>query len=134
MDTPVYIIGDPETAGGTVRDFTNPKTNFVNAVIYELEKIQSFNTDIGKSEANQMYNLPGAEHLNPKLIASVIIFQKKTKYKPIEEMNRKTFNTNIKNSLNYFFSDISSGSNKYLLLKGDMIRYIKLVEDYIERN
>jgi len=127
MDEPIYVIGTPETTGGGPREF-DPKTNFVKGIVTELERVRGFDIATGKSEANQMYNLPGAEHLNPKLTAAVIVFRYKTKSKPFSDLNPKTRNTHMQTSLNHFFPGVKGGTKKYMLLKGDMIRYITLIE------
>jgi len=121
------VFENRDTTGALLRDF-DPKLKFIKDVKIELGKIQGLDLE-RSSEANQVSTLPGAEHLNPKLIAAVIYFRYNTKGKKLKDMSRKAISNQIKTALTEIYGSMDSQSMGYRLLKGDMIRYITLVEN-----
>jgi len=123
------VYGDWDTAENGTYEFDpkrDPKRKFVKEVKEELENILGLDLE-KSSEANQAGNLPGAEHLNPKMVAAVIYFRYNTKYNKIKDM-KHTLSKQMAKALDQVFGVIDKKSKKYMLLKGDMIRYITLVE------
>lgn len=127
-----FVYGDWESAGVGTHEFDpkrDPKRKFVKEVKEQLENILGLDLE-KSSEANQAGNLPGAEHLNPKMVAAVIYFRYNTKYK--KNMKQPTLSKQMATALDQVFGVIDKKSKKYMLLKGDMIRYITLVEREVE--
>jgi len=129
-----FSYGEWDTAGGGTYEFDpkrDSKRKFVTDVKEQLENIQGLGLE-KSSEANQAGNLRGSEHLNPKMVAAVIYFRHNTK--EIEEMKKSTLSKQMSHALDVVFGKIDKKSKKYMLLKGDMIRYITLFERENEDN
>jgi len=72
--------------------------------------------------------IPGFVHLNPELLAAAFFFQKLTDKKPLDNIPDAVRNTNMKKVLYEIFPTVKRDIRKYIGLKTDLIRYLKLIE------
>lgn len=105
----------------------DPKKASMNAVKKSLDEFTGHSLNTGV-EANRASSLPGFVHLNPNLLASAIIFRHYTNYKPLNEIPKKKLNDRFRSILEFRFPVVKNDKTKYAMLKGDLIRYIRIIE------
>lgn len=105
----------------------DPKTASIKAVKKSLDEFKghALNTE---NEANGVSSLPSFVHLNPDLLAATIIFRHRTNYELLENIPKKERNNQLRKILNFRFPVVRNDETKYALLKGDLIRYIRIIE------
>ena len=128
MEEREIVYGDIEKAGIGTFEY-DPKRKPINEIKDELDAIRGFSSVVSTTdEANRVSGLPGFLHLNPKLLAATILFRYRTDYQELGNILQNKRNREIQKALNEIFPSVKKGS-KYMLLKGDMIRYITLLEN-----
>lgn len=105
----------------------DPKTASINAIKKSLGEFTDHSLKT-EDEANSASLLPGFIHLNPDLLASAIIFRYKTRSKPLNKIPKKELNRRFREILTFRFPVVKNDKTKYTMLKGDLIRYIRIIE------
>jgi len=105
----------------------DPKTASINAIKKSLGEFTDHSLKT-EDEANRASLLPGFIHLNPDLLASAIIFRYKTRFKPLNKIPKKELNRRFRKILTFRFPVVKNDETKYTMLKGDLIRYIRIIE------
>lgn len=105
----------------------DPKKTSIIEIKKALDGVKGIALDTS-DEANRVSGLLGFIHLNPDLLAAAIVFRYWTKYVLLDDIPPKARNTSFRKALYKLFSSVRKDEKKYAKLKGDLIRYIIIME------
>ena len=126
-----FIIGTAETTGPP--PFEQSQIQQAEQRLKKtLEKIKSkpFLGGEPATLAGRARSIPGFVHLNPELLGAAFYFRLLTKKKSLDAISNDGRNKNMKKALYEIFPSVKKDLRKYVGLKADLIRYLKLIELY----
>jgi hypothetical protein len=109
-------------------EYVSSKDRSIQAIRSALDSVKGISIN-AVTEANTVSGLPNFIHLNPELLALVLLFRAKHKKQPLESMKKKTTMNSVDELLKKLFPSAKLKEMPGIALRADALRYIKMVED-----